>query len=179
MALFFKYYLLFMIFSFGGWLWEVIFCYVLDGKFFNRGFMRLPFCPIYGSCILMVFFLLGTPHEPGGILKKVHGPVFRYFWYGFFAFTVPTLVELGVGIFFDKVLGICEWSYASLPLNLNGYVCVPVSLAWAAALTLIMRFLFPPIQNVVFRIPDKAAQFVSVPLLCTMIIDLTGSFLAL
>ena len=178
-ALFFKYYLLFMIFSFGGWLWEVIFCYVLDGAFYNRGFMSLPFCPIYGSCILMIFFLLGTPHDPRGILKKVRKPALRYFWYVVFAFSLPTLVELGIGIFFDQVLGICEWSYAGLPLNLNGYICVPVSLGWTAALTLMMRFGFPPVKNLVFRIPDRAVCIVSIPLLFAMMFDLTDRFLTL
>lgn len=40
--------LLGMFFAFAGWLQETIYCSVKAGEFVERGFLHLPFCPIYG-----------------------------------------------------------------------------------------------------------------------------------
>ena len=40
--------MLFFVYSFFGWVMEVIFKYIQFGKVVNRGFLIGPICPIYG-----------------------------------------------------------------------------------------------------------------------------------
>lgn len=47
----------FIIYSIIGWICETIFCSVRERRFVNRGFLKGPYCPIYGFgavAILMV-----------------------------------------------------------------------------------------------------------------------------
>lgn len=50
--------LIFFIFSFIGWLCEVIYVgFIFEHRFINRGFLFGPICPIYGIAgVLMLFF---------------------------------------------------------------------------------------------------------------------------
>lgn len=43
----------FLIYSFGGWVVEVIFHAVALGKVVNRGFLNGPVCPVYGFGVLV------------------------------------------------------------------------------------------------------------------------------
>ena len=53
----------FIIYSLIGWMIEVVFHAVTQGKIVNRGFLNGPICPVYGSGVLMVLivlFLIGS-----------------------------------------------------------------------------------------------------------------------
>ena len=49
----------FFCYSFLGWVTEVAFHAVTQGKFVNRGFLNGPVCPIYGTGMVAVLFILG------------------------------------------------------------------------------------------------------------------------
>ena len=52
--------LYFLVYSFGGWVVEVIFHAVALGKVINRGFLNGPVCPVYGFGVLSLFAMLNT-----------------------------------------------------------------------------------------------------------------------
>jgi len=54
----YNYILLFLFYSFIGWLMEVCVSLVTKHRFVNRGFLIGPYCPIYGvGCLLITIFL--------------------------------------------------------------------------------------------------------------------------
>ena len=53
-----KYFIMFMIYSILGWLMEVIVTWPDSKKFVNRGFLIGPYCPVYGTGIVLITFLL-------------------------------------------------------------------------------------------------------------------------
>ena len=57
--------LYFLVYSFGGWVVEVIFHAVALGKVINRGFLNGPVCPVYGFGVLSVFAMLNTIQSGG------------------------------------------------------------------------------------------------------------------
>ncbi len=58
--------LYFLIYSFGGWVVEVIFHAVALGKVINRGFLNGPVCPVYGfGCFL--FLLCSIQFRAAGV----------------------------------------------------------------------------------------------------------------
>ena len=60
-----KYILLFMIYSFLGWLMEVITVSVEAKKVVNRGFLIGPYCPIYGiGAVLITLVLSRYKYDP-------------------------------------------------------------------------------------------------------------------
>ncbi len=141
-----------------GWIWEMLFSLFAYHRFSDRGFLALPICPIYGATIFIVFYLFGTPHRGRYVLKRIKTPFWRYAAYLFFACLLPTLAELFVGALFHRVWGVRLWDYSRRALNVMGYVSLPISLCWAVALTLFMRWFFLPMRNFLQSAPDKPAR---------------------
>lgn len=152
-----RYYLLTVLLSFLGWCFETGYLYLRWGQWSDCGFMTLPFCPIYGCTLVAVYFIMGTPNQPRGLLKNVQPAVLRYVLYFALAFLLPSIMEYVVGLFFDKTFHIRLWSYTSIPYNVNGYVCLPVSLIWAGLIFVFMRFLFLPLKRAVGKVPVSLA----------------------
>ena len=173
-----RYILLVATLSFLGWAFETGYMFLCSGKWHDRGFMTLPFCPIYGCALFSTYLLAGTPDEPRALLKGVKNRVLRYALYFLLAFFVPSAFEIAVGFVLDKGLGVCLWSYNGVPLNLGGYACVPVSLAWAVLIFLFMKFLFLPIKRLLGRIPLHGARLGALFLLVFAGIDILLKFLS-
>ena len=59
------YFMLFIIYSFLGWLMEVTVIFIATKKKINRGFLIGPACPIYGcGCLLIVTLLKKYETDP-------------------------------------------------------------------------------------------------------------------
>ena len=52
------YFLLFLIYSFMGWLMEVIVTVIKEHKFVNRGFLIGPYCPKYDHIVLYMVLVV-------------------------------------------------------------------------------------------------------------------------
>ena len=172
-----KYVLLFGVLSFIGWVFESAMLFYTSGSFVNTGFMTLPFCPIYGCSLILVYFLIGTPDEGRGILKEKQNPYVRYATYLALAFLIPTAAELAVGFFFDFFFDTWLWSYNGMPLNFHGYIALPVSLAWMVLIFLFMKYLFSPIKRFVFKISKTTAIILAGLLVCALAVDMTLAYI--
>ena len=174
-----KYFLLIMLFSFLGWAFETVLTFLQTGRFYDRGFMAMPFCPIYGASLIIVYFLLGTPNEGRGLLKNEENPVKRQLLYLPFAFLVPTVAEFVVGFFFDVFFDTSLWSYQGFPLNFRGYISLPISLGWMVLVFLFMKYLFPPLKRLVFKTPKGLAIDLASLLFIAVIADMVASYRAI
>ena len=56
----FKYFICFLMYSFIGYIMEIIVCSVEEKKIVNRGFLFGPICPIYGIGALLIVFGLSS-----------------------------------------------------------------------------------------------------------------------
>ena len=167
--------LLGMFFAFAGWLQETIYCSVKAGEFVGRGFLHLPFCPIYGFTILIMYWLIGTPESGGVLLKKLTKKPLRYFIYFIIAVIVPSAAELATGLFYEKVFGVVLWSYATYKFNLFGYICLRISLTWGVLITLAMGVIFPLVRKLIERMHFVPATIISSTLSVAVLTDLAVS----
>ena len=166
-----RYVVLVILLSFLGWCFETLYVYMQFECWGDSGFMSLPFCPIYGCTLTAVYFLAGTPHQPRGIMQEAPSKTLRYVLYFVVAFLLPTVMEYIVGAFFYQHFHIRLWSYNTMPYNVNGYVCLPVSLAWAGLIFVFMRYAFLPLKNWVGKTSDKIAWGLVVILGIVFIVD--------
>lgn len=169
---FMRYYIVFLIIAFIGWLFETIQVSILADKLVDRGFLTLPLCPIYGLTIVFIYYIAGMPHQTRGLLKKVQNPIYRYLSYFLIAFLVPTVLEFVVGIFFHKVFGVMLWDYSHLALNIGGYICLWISLCWGIAITILMRITFPVLLRFVMNIPYSVTKFLTIGFGLVMVVDI-------
>ena len=129
----------FLIYSFGGWVVEVIFHAVALGKVVNRGFLNGPVCPVYGFGVLSVFAMINTLQNSGYQMSE--GMIFL------FGVILATVVELIAGWLLDVCFHARWWDYSDKPLNFHGYICLEFSLIWGLAIVLVVKVFQKYVEN--------------------------------
>ena len=171
--------LLGLLVSFIGWTIETVYCSYYAGQFVNRGFITLPFCTIYGFCVMIMFFLFGTPVSGGILIGKITNKPLRFLIYFIAAVIIPSATELITGLFFEKATGVVLWTYKYYKFNLWGYVCLRFSLIWGVLITLSMWLLFPLLKKLTDKIPYLPSVIISSILLAAISADLIFRFIKL
>ena len=57
------YFLMFIVYSFIGWIIEMFVCAYEQKKIVNRGFLIGPYCPIYGSAAIFIILFFSDYHD--------------------------------------------------------------------------------------------------------------------
>lgn len=160
--------LLFFAFSFLGWCMEKLTFLIEYGDNADRGFLRLPFCTIYGGSLAVIRLTLGVP------LKKERA----YPWnmlslivYAVGAALIATAAELVTGMFFQNAFGLQLWTYRGYPHEYRGYICLPMSVAWGALITLAMAAFWKPAERAVKKLPVSVLALADGLLSITVAID--------
>ncbi|MDR0926003.1 MAG: putative ABC transporter permease [Hungatella sp.] len=131
--------LFFFIYCFIGWIIESTYVSVRSLHFVNRGFLRLPLLPLYGSgAIIMLWLSL-----------PVQGNLFLVFLFGMAG---ASALEYATGYFMERLFKMKYWDYSNNPFNLNGYVCLPNSIAWGFLTLLLTEVIHLPLEWLVLRL---------------------------
>lgn len=150
--------LMFFLFSFIGWLWEVSIHLVIDGVFVNRGVMHGPLLPIYGFGGIIV--LIG--------LKRLRGnPPLEFIG----IIVLCAVVEYFTSWFLERAYGLRWWDYSGYFLNLNGRICAEGLLTFGLGGMAVVYGLAPEIDNVIRRIKLKTALPLCIILICLLVAD--------
>lgn len=106
-----RYFLYFIIYSFIGWLIEVVCKSIEYKRFVNRGFLIVPICPIYGYGVLFIILLIGkdTSDILGVFLKSV---------------LICSVLEYFTSYFMEKLFKVRWWDYSKRKFNINGRICL-------------------------------------------------------
>lgn len=159
---------------------------IWHGKWYDRGFLFLPFCPIYGFPVCALYLLFGAPHEGkfsdfiNNRLKKFNAffkGITRYGGYFLLSGGLATAVELVVGLACEAV-GVSLWTYQSEPYNFRGHICLWVSLFWGFALTVLMRFAFVPLLRLLSKVGKRFSIAIGILLSVSLSVDFLYSVLA-
>lgn len=145
--------LLFFAFSFLGWCMEKLFFLIAYGVNADRGFLKLPFCTIYGGSLAVVRLMFGLPLQ-----KNLRYPfnLLSFLLYALGAALVATAAELFTGVFFDKIFGVRLWTYRGYPHEFGGYICLPMSVTWGALIAFAMSALWTPLERAAVKLPVSA-----------------------
>ncbi|MCF0130379.1 MAG: putative ABC transporter permease [Pseudobutyrivibrio sp.] len=133
-----RYFVLFIMYSFMGWIYESCYCTLKDHGWQNRGFLYGPIVPIYGFGALgvtIVFHELPNTQLQNATLLQV----FVICYLG------SVVLEYTTSFALEKIFHAKWWDYSNVPLNINGRVCVPASLGFGIAGILINTYVIPVI----------------------------------
>ena len=155
--------LLFYIYCFMGWVWESCYVSLENQKWVNRGFLKGPFLPIYGSGAIVVIISTLT----------VENELILVFIIGMIA---ATILEYITGALMEKVFHVRYWDYTKEPFNINGHICLTSSLAWGVFSVLLVRFVNPPIENLIKFIPEVISEVSAYVITIFITIDVVQSF---
>ena len=136
-----QYFVEFMFYSFLGWVWESIYCTVKEKKWADRGFLFGPICPIYGSCVVVASAVFSSID----VLRSPDFPIWGIF---ILCYIGSAVAEFTTSWVLEKRFNARWWDYSELPLNIQGRICVPVSIAFGLAGVAVVKFLIPAIEGV-------------------------------
>ena len=135
------YFLFFLLYSFIGWLIEVIYTFAVKRKFVNRGFLIGPYCPIYGSGLILILVLL----------KDVNVDFVAKF---FMIAVIASILEYITSYVMEKLFNARWWDYSNDKFNINGRVCLETFLEFGLIGSLGLYYVHPFISNIIYSFSD-------------------------
>lgn len=155
----------FYFYCFFGWCFESTYVSIKDRKLTNRGFMRGPFLPLYGSGGLMML-VVSMPFRDNVFLMFAAGCV------------GATILEYVTGVVMEALFKVRYWDYTKNKFNFHGYICLGSSLAWGFLTILMTVFLHVPVERMVLSIPNQVLTVVTIVLSVGIGLDFILSFKA-
>lgn len=161
----FQWLFFFYFYCFGGWCFESAFVSLKSRKWVNRGFMRGPFLPLYGSGATMML-VVSMPYRDNVFLTYIAGVI------------GATALEYVTGVVMEALFKVRYWDYSERLLNFQGRICLRSSLAWGFLTILMTRVIHHPVEQFVLSLPGRALNYLTVLLTIYIVADFTLSFKA-
>lgn len=153
-------FLMFIIFSFVGWISEVIYVGIIsEHKFVNRGFLFGPICPIYGFGGLVILLLPSA-------LYDTWIPLF------FASAILCSAVEYFASWILEKVFHTLWWDYSHYKINLNGRICLLNSFLFGLMGLLAIHFAIPPVLAFINWMGESVCKILTAILLTLLSMDI-------
>ena len=125
---------IFCFWSVVGWVIEVADMAIETREFQNRGFLHLPFCPIYGLGMLSLNI----------ILRSFSG---NYLLLVIVSMLLCTGIELLVGEALEKAFHARWWDYSHMRFNFKGLICLRNTLFFGAGGFVIVTIIEPKVEE--------------------------------
>ncbi|MBO5209449.1 MAG: hypothetical protein J6B68_08905 [Lachnospiraceae bacterium] len=155
----------FYFYCFFGWCFESIVVSVKKRHFVNRGFMRGPFLPLYGTGALMML-IVSMPFQDNVLLTYIAGCI------------GATVLEYVTGVTMEALFKVRYWDYSDQKFNFQGHVCLSSSLAWGFLTILMTKVMHKPVEQFVLAIPRNVLMYVTLFLTIYITVDFSLSFKA-
>lgn len=124
---------IFYLYCFLGWIFESAYVSFKKKQLVNRGFLRLPMLPLYGTGAVMMLWV-SLPFSKHLSLVFLSG------------MAASTILEYITGWGMERIFGIRYWDYTGQPFHLNGYICLSSSIAWGVLTLLLTNVIHRPVE---------------------------------
>lgn len=155
--------IIFALISFGGWVYETIYCSVVEGEFTKRGFLFGPTCPIYGIGAIAEWLVLGQISNP--IIVFIIGAV------------LATVIEYSTGLFLERRFKKKWWDYSMFKFNLHGRICPQASAVFGAFSVTSVFVLVPAMLNILMIFSKHTVSVVAFIVVTLYFLDTVASLL--
>lgn len=150
-------FLVFIIYSFIGWIFEVFITFVNTHKFVNRGFLIGPVIPIWGAGCVLITILV----KDQSILRLI-----------IFSGTIGAILEYAVNYIMEKIFKARWWDYSHLPFNVNGRIWLGSVLLFGFGGLFVVKYISPWLFNLVTEIDPTMLYALSMILFMVLIADI-------
>lgn len=155
----------FYFYCFFGWCFESSYVSLKKRHPVNRGFMRGPFLPLYGSGAVMML-VASMPFQSNLLLTYIAGCI------------GATLLEYVTGVTMEALFKMRYWDYSNQKFNFQGHICLTSTLAWGGLTILMTRVVHKPVERLVLDIPSGILSAAVFLLTICLVADFTLSFRA-
>ena len=155
----------FYFYCFFGWCFESTYVSLKNRRWVNRGFMRGPFLPLYGSGAIMML-LVSMPFQEHLVMVYVAGCI------------GATLLEYVTGVAMEAIFKVRYWDYSNQRFQFQGHICLSSSLAWGGLTILMTEWMHKPVEHFVMMIPSELLTVLVVVITAVVCADFALSFKA-
>lgn len=154
--------LVFFVYSFVGYICEIICSSIVQKKLVNRGFLCGPYCPIYGVGSLFILFLLWRFKEDP-VLVFILGAL------------ITSCLEYFTSFILEKIFHNKWWDYSYMKLHINGRVCLQNTLFFGFGTLVIIYVAQPFIHELLVNMSSLAMGIVAYSLFFIFAVDFVYS----
>lgn len=155
----------FYFYSFCGWCFESVNVSIRTHKWVNRGFMRGPFLPLYGSGATMMY-VVSMPFQDNLLLTYFAGCI------------GATVLEYVTSVVMDALFDVRYWDYSYKKIQFQGRICLSSTIVWGFLTIWMTRLVHKPIERMMLAIPHKVLGYVTFFVTIYIVADFALSFKA-
>ncbi len=152
----------FFLYSFVGWCMECVVIRREKGAWENRGFVRLPFCIIYGFGAMLGY----------AVLRPLMGHTIVLYIVSAMG---ATAFEYATGCLMQRLFGEFWWDYSHKRFNYKGMICLESTVAWGFLILFMFHFLHGFMFRMVLRMPRYVSSALAALLLVAYGVDFVHS----
>lgn len=153
----------FYFYCIAGWIFESGNVSVRQKKWVNRGFMKGPWLPLYGSGALVI--LLST-------LPFEQNPIAVYFVSAISA----TILEYITGVVMLKLFKVRYWDYRYRKIQFQGHICLVSTIVWGFLGLLMVYIIHPPVVKLVGSWNSEVVSIITFLITICIVYDFANSF---
>ena len=155
----------FYFYCFFGWCFESTYVSLKQRRLVNRGFMRGPFLPLYGTGGIMML-VVSAPFQGQVVLVYLAGCV------------GATVLEYVTGVAMESLFKVRYWDYSNQKFQFQGHICLTSTLAWGFLTIFMTQWLHRKVEAVAFRIPENWMEGIVLLVTIVIVFDFALSFKA-
>ncbi len=153
-----KLFSLFIIYSFIGWIVEVLVSFPRERRFVNRGFLIGPIVPIWGAGAILITLIL---KRSDSLISLV-----------FSSAVIASILEYIVNYLMEIIFKARWWDYSHLPFNLNGRIWIGSALMFGIGGLVVLNYGNPFFLNLLGNVNSNVLIVIDLIILIILIIDI-------
>lgn len=158
----------FIIYGVIGWIWESSYASLKERKLVNRGFLNGPIIPIYGAGAMLIYILF---YNPKMIHLVEHASLKNYLLIFLIGMVAASVLEFVTSYAMEKLFHATWWDYSDIRFNLQGRICLLVSLCWGGLSIVLVKLLHPAVSKLISFIPRLPGEIAAYVIVVMFLID--------
>ena len=154
----FQWMMFFFVYCFFGWCIESTIVSISKRQLVNRGFLRIPMLPLYGTGAVLILFLTIPIRES----------IIAVYLVGFIG---ATILEYFTGMIMESLFKMKYWDYSHHKLQLHGRICLTSSLFWGVLSVALTESIHPPIERWILSLNQTVMSVGVCITACLMLAD--------
>lgn len=146
-----------------GWCFESTYVSLKQHCFVNRGFLKGPWLPLYGSGAVLVL-LITMPFDQHPVEVYIAGLI------------GATLLELVTGEAMVRLFKVRYWDYSNQHFQYKGHICLSSSIVWGFFSVMMVYVVQPQVERFVFWLNSEFVSVMTFLITVCMVYDFTGAF---
>ncbi len=153
---------LFYFYCIFGWCFESTYVSLKEHRPVNRGFMKGPWLPLYGSGAVLILWLT-LPFQDAPALVFLVGAA------------GATVLEYVTGVVMLRLFKVRYWDYSNQRFQYKGHICLTSTIAWGFLSLLMVYVVHGPVAGVVLGLPEDVSSVLTFVVTVLIVYDFRGA----